>query len=89
MIPGMSHCAGGPGLNSVDALAPLEKWVENGVAPESLTAWRDDHGATTMSRPVCAYPQVTRNNGKGDVSDARSFTCSAEAASGGAQVKLQ
>lgn len=87
MIPGMAHCGGGPGLNNVEALTPLEQWVEDGVAPESLKAWRDDHGTTTISRPVCAYPQVARYDGKGDVNDARSFACSAETVKTGAQVK--
>jgi feruloyl esterase len=76
MIPGMSHCNGGPGLNSVEALTSLEHWVESGVAPESLTARRDESGATTMVRPVCAYPDVARYDGTGDVDRAESFACS-------------
>lgn len=77
MIPGMAHCGGGPGLNNVDVLAPLEQWVEHGVAPESLTARRDDHGSVKITRPVCAYPQVARYNGTGDAGKAENFTCSA------------
>lgn len=85
MIPGMTHCSGGPGLNEVEALKPLEQWVESGVVPESLTARRVDHGTITMTRPVCAYPEVARYDGKGDASSAASFTCSASNASTGAK----
>ncbi len=87
MIPGMSHCGGGPGLNSVNTMTPLEQWVENGVPPESLTAWRDDQGATRMKRPVCAYPDVAHYDGKGDSSNAGSFVCSAEQASEEARLR--
>ena len=36
LVPGMDHCGGGPGLNSFDALAALEQWVENGTTPDSI-----------------------------------------------------
>src|SRR5579864_4180518 len=38
MVPGMYHCAGGPGPNVFDALTPLVSWVEKGVAPGTITA---------------------------------------------------
>jgi feruloyl esterase len=37
MVPGMYHCAGGPGPNVFDALTPLVQWVEQGVAPETIS----------------------------------------------------
>ncbi len=42
MIPGMGHCgvvpgAGGVDQWSIDPLGALEKWVEDGVAPETLS----------------------------------------------------
>lgn len=80
MIPGMAHCGGGPGLNEVEALVPLEQWVERGVAPESLKVWRNDHGATRTTRPVCAYPDVVHYDGKGDPGDLSSFACAPESA---------
>lgn len=76
MIPGMAHCGGGPGLNNVDALTPLELWTEKGIAPETLTAWRDDHDKIQMTRPVCAYPLSTHYKEIGDPNDAGSFLCS-------------
>jgi feruloyl esterase len=77
MVPGMAHCAGGPGLNGLDALPSLELWVEKGVAPEQMVAKRTDKGAVVMTRPVCPYPQTARYKGSGDPSHAASFSCAA------------
>jgi feruloyl esterase len=87
MIPGMSHCSGGPGLNEVETLKPLEQWVEDGVAPVSLAARRSDNGTIIMTRPVCAYPEVARYRGEGDVRSASSFACSTQSAESGAIVR--
>ena len=38
MVPGMGHCAGGPGPDRFDALTALENWVENDVPPDSIIA---------------------------------------------------
>ena len=77
MVPGMAHCAGGPGLNGLDALPSLELWAEKGVAPEEMVAERTEKGATVMARPVCPYPQVGRYKGTGNVNSAESFSCAA------------
>jgi feruloyl esterase len=76
MIPGMSHCAGGPGLNTVNVIDSIESWVETGVAPAKIDAARVDNGATSMTRPVCPYPQTARYLGTGDTANASSFSCS-------------
>lgn len=76
MVPGMAHCAGGPGLNTVDAFEPLQLWVEKGIAPEILLAKRVEKGETQMTRPVCPYPQEARYNSTGDSNDAANFSCS-------------
>ena len=57
MAPGMGHCRGGPGPDNWDKLAPLVDWVENGVAPEYVTAEHRTDGKVDNQRPVCAYPQ--------------------------------
>ncbi|MGD0731991.1 MAG: tannase/feruloyl esterase family alpha/beta hydrolase [Terracidiphilus sp.] len=75
MVPGMSHCAGGPGLTNVDPLPSLELWVEKGIAPDELVAWRAENAAIKMTRPVCPFPQSARYNGTGAPKDAASFTC--------------
>ena len=62
MAPGMEHCGGGPGPNAIggvfgpppvsrdpahDVVAALAHWVEDGVAPEQITAtlYRDNDAA--------------------------------------------
>ena len=78
MVPGMFHCAGGRGINTIDALPDLVAWVENGEAPDRLVGRRvDGDGQVLMTRPVCPYPEVARYTGSGDVADADSFVCRA------------
>ena len=36
MVPGMTHCAGGPGPWQVDYVNPLVAWREEGKAPERI-----------------------------------------------------
>lgn len=38
MVPGMVHCAGGPGAWAADFIQPIVEWVENDVAPERIVA---------------------------------------------------
>ena len=40
MVPGMYHCEGGPGPNVFDDLGALETWVEKGVVPERMNAYK-------------------------------------------------
>lgn len=74
LAPGMHHCAGGPGLNSFDALSALESWVEQGRAPDSLLASHVGTGVQ-RTRPLCSYPKVAVYNGKGNPNSAASFSC--------------
>jgi Tannase and feruloyl esterase len=81
LAPGMGHCGGGPGPNNWDKLAPLVDWVENGVAPESLTATHSTDGNIDDERPLCTYPQQARYSGpRGGENDpenwiAENFSC--------------
>lgn len=77
MVPGMTHCGGGPGATSFDMQAALEAWAERGTAPTRILATKTDlpEGAAPLSRPLCAWPKVARYNGKGSVRDAASFSC--------------
>lgn len=61
LIPGMGHCAGGPGLNDGgDMLGALIEWRENGVAPQKLIGTAYEQGnpakAVKFRRPVFPYP---------------------------------
>jgi hypothetical protein len=95
MVPAMGHCGGGAGPNRFgnggsarpgdpehDIFAALERWVEQGVAPNQLIGT----GTTTatppapLTRPLCPYPQVARYRGTGDPTDAASFACGLPAA---------
>jgi feruloyl esterase len=78
MVPGMYHCSGGPGPNTFDALTPLVKWVEAGVAPETIVATKfvnDTPPLVDMTRPLCVYPKVAKFSGSGSTSIAANFTC--------------
>jgi feruloyl esterase len=81
MVPGMYHCSGGPGPNAFDALTPLVKWVETGVAPETIVATKfvlDTPPAVQMTRPLCVFPKVAKYAGSGNTSFAANFTCVAD-----------
>jgi hypothetical protein len=92
MVPGMQHCAGGPGADTFgqsgawmaedpqhNARIALENWVEKGTAPDTLiaskTSTETSEGSTTMTRPLCPYPQSAKYNGSGDPNKAENFTC--------------
>jgi feruloyl esterase len=80
MVPGMDHCGvqSGPGVAHAgfDPLPALEKWVEQGVAPESIVMTKStEDGKTEWTRPVCVYPKVATYKGSGDLKDAANWTC--------------
>ena len=87
LVPGVNHCSGGPATDQFDMLAPLVAWVEQGKAPDSVTAKARGAGANVVNtelpatwsanrtRPLCVYPKVARYNGTGDVESASSFSC--------------
>jgi feruloyl esterase len=77
MAPGVGHCGGGAGPSPTGQLEALLAWVEDGRAPETLTAIRrDQRGEIVRSRPLCPYPLVTSFRGQGSTDDAESFVCS-------------
>jgi len=77
LVPGMHHCAGGPGPNTFDMLTTLENWVEKGVAPASVMASHATDGKVDRTRPLCPHPQVAKYSGSGSIDDAASFRCAA------------
>jgi feruloyl esterase len=78
LVPGLGHCSGGPGATSIDALPALEAWVEHGIAPDTILSSRIVSGVVKRTRPLCAYPQIARWNGKGSTDDAAAFSCRKE-----------
>jgi len=91
MAPGMAHCNGGLGLNAFgngtangpvidadhDLVAALERWVEQGVAPDQIVATHYVNNVAPQvdfQRPLCPYPQRAEYVG-GDPKAATSFAC--------------
>lgn len=76
MLPGVLHCSDGRGPDRVDWIEAIRAWVEEGRAPDRLVASKlDESGNTTLTRPVCPYPQVAVYTGDGRTNDEASFTC--------------
>ena len=73
MAPGMAHCGGGPGVNTFDSIGALEKWVEKGMAPDTMLGT----GGQGLTRPLCQYPQYAEYKGTGDLKDAGNWSCKA------------
>ena len=53
LLPGVYHCSGGPGEDTVDWLTQIQKWVEQGQAPDEVTASKVARGGTVTSTRVC------------------------------------
>jgi feruloyl esterase len=73
LVPGMTHCGGGPALDDFDPLAAIENWVERGEAPDRLVA--RGSAFPGRSRPLCPYPLEARRVAGGDAQSADSFAC--------------
>lgn len=72
LVPGMTHCGGGPSTDQFDMLTAIEDWVEKDHAPDRIVARGDSFPGAT--RPLCPYPTVARYTG-GDPKSASSFSC--------------
>ncbi len=75
MLPGVLHCAGGAGPDSVNWTAAISEWVENGKAPDRLVARKLVNGEVIRSRPVCPYPQKAAYKGTGSTDEEANFAC--------------
>jgi len=90
LMPGFSHTVGGIGVQEVgmmglaevprdpehDALCALEKWVEQGVAPERLLGTHFEKGSSGLefeyARPSYVYPYVAKYTG-GDPNNPQNY----------------
>ncbi|MET0247527.1 MAG: tannase/feruloyl esterase family alpha/beta hydrolase [Sphingomonas sp.] len=73
MVPGMGHCGGGANsFDSFDLLGAVVEWVEQGKAPEAVTATRSL--PMPGERPLCPWPSYPHYIG-GDDRAAASFRC--------------
>lgn len=92
MVPGMAHCSGGDGPNAFgngtsngpvidaehDLLKALERWVEQGTAPDRIIATHYNNNVAAqgvqLQRPLCPFPQRSDYRG-GDATKPESFAC--------------
>jgi hypothetical protein len=72
LVPGMTHCGGGPATDEFDMLTTIQSWVEEGHAPDRIVA----RGKTFpgVTRPLCPYPRIARYTGS-DPKSEQSFSC--------------
>lgn len=77
LVPGMGHCGGGDGTSTFDMASALDRWVDQGQAPEMIPASRIRDGKADRTRPLCPYPQVAAYSGSGSTDDAANFSCKA------------
>ena len=88
MVPGMQHCGGGDGPNAFGQLPgagdaqhdvgkALERWVEQGIAPDAIIATKYKPGGKEVARtrPLCAYPKTAQWKGSGSTDDDANFVC--------------
>jgi feruloyl esterase len=94
LVPGLQHCFGGPGATYSGGLgvpladarhdfsAALERWVEEGVAPDTVIATKPpDPSQSAVPAPpaprrlLCPHPQVAAFGGKGSPDDPGGWTC--------------
>ncbi|WP_371544506.1 tannase/feruloyl esterase family alpha/beta hydrolase [Streptomyces sp. NBC_00554] len=62
LLPGVAHCGGGQGPDSIDALSAIIGWVTEDQAPDSLFSQDIDSGGNvTAARPVYPYPYIAVN----------------------------
>ena len=74
MVPGFQH-GNGVFIPAWDELGALDKWVTDGVAPETLVGSDISRATNGRTRPLCRYPTFPRYLGKGNVNDAANFRC--------------
>lgn len=89
LAPGVGHCGGGTGPTVFgnsgtqapsasagnDLLMALDRWVEQGVAPDAIVASRVQAGVATETRPLCPYPKKAVYKGSGSTTEAANFSC--------------
>jgi pimeloyl-ACP methyl ester carboxylesterase len=87
VLPGMFHCRGGEGADSVDFLSAIETWVEKGTPPDKLIAYKTNTARpitqdprfplpasdVKFSRPIFPFPAASRYSGRGDMNDSANW----------------
>ena len=75
LAPGAGHCYSAAGPMPDDPQTSIVNWVEKGIAPKILNATVLGPSGPVATRKICAYPLVSKYDGKGDVNSAASYAC--------------
>ena len=70
LIPGVDHCSGGAGTDTLNMLVELENRVEKCPPPGPIPATHSTDGKVDLSRLLCLFPQVAKHDGSGSVAEA-------------------
>ena len=76
-VPGFGHGLG-EFVPSWDAMGALDRWVTQGVAPETLVGTDTNTATSGRSRPLCVYPAFPRYSGTGSINAAASYSCATQ-----------
>lgn len=72
VVPGMTHCGGGPALDDFDPLTLLEGWMDGGAAPAQMAA--TGTAFPGLTQPICAWPTEAHLTGS-DAKKLESYSC--------------
>jgi feruloyl esterase len=74
-VPGMGHCAGGPGADAFDPMTKIVNWVEGRRVPGPILSRHfDSSGRLSFTRTLCPYPEIGSYAGS-EPKSAASFVC--------------
>jgi hypothetical protein len=75
-LPGVAHCAGGAGPDTIDPFSALVDWTEDNFAPSTLIASKvDGNGNILFQRLLCMYPFMGQFINGDNPKSASSWTC--------------
>lgn len=72
-LPGVYHCRSGYMPYQANFLGAIVNWVETGKAPDHVVAAAVKPDGALRTRPVHAYPMITRYKGQGSIDEAANF----------------
>lgn len=75
MVPGMNHCQGGEGADTIEMQSVIERWVEQSQAPAAAVASKVLNGQVQRTHLLCPYPQEAVFKRAGSPDDANNFEC--------------
>jgi feruloyl esterase len=75
-LPGVAHCAGGAGPDTIDPFDAMVDWKEAGFPPNTLIASKlNSEGQILFQRTLCMYPYMGRFINGDNPTSAASWEC--------------